>query len=603
MSTLNKDECICGKKKGMLNDSNWKRHTTSCKMRKSKINNLDISSFFKKRSARANMIETSQTKKQRFDIGENAIAVEQIRKPDETVLNVLDNDLTVDLEQIRKPDETVLNVLNIDDLTVDLEQIEKQDKTVLNDLEMDGDPVVFTTIEKLTPDLVEFFFKKGPSQPMPNDLPDKHFPKDKIGRSFHESWYWKGDGNGTKRKWLSYSIKIDKAFCHYCVLFKTKLSNCHWTRHGFNLWKNGPAKIIMHETSEDHIMSSIKHSYKEASFPLIPSITEKLNADICLNKEIISHLIDLTLFLGRHCLSFRGHREGWNEEIRGNFKDLVVLLAKYSPVLASHITEIQIQGRKVNNFLSWQRQNQLIKAISTNILNVIKKELIEAKFLSISLDTTFDVSRKEQVSLIFRYINKNTCIVHERLVAVKETICTTGLHLFGMFETICQEMSINWKEFLIGQSFDGAASMRGEYKGLQSCIKEQNPCATYIWCCAHRFSLVIVDAVSSCTEARDLFGNMETLYEFISCSKKRVSLYSDYQKKYYPKKQLRRLKRVETTRWSSHASALQTVFETFDALIDTLFDLKDDKFTDRICSIKADSLMNYMLTERFILTG
>lgn len=64
MSTLNKDECICGKKKGMLNDTNWKRHTTSCKMQKSKINNSDISSFFKRRSA--NVIETSQTKKQRL---------------------------------------------------------------------------------------------------------------------------------------------------------------------------------------------------------------------------------------------------------------------------------------------------------------------------------------------------------------------------------------------------------------------------------------------------------------------------------------------------------------------------------------------------------
>lgn len=162
-----------------------------------------------------------------------------------------------------------------------------------------------------------------------------------------------------------------------------------------------------------------------------------------LTYEIISHLIDLTLFLGRHCLSFRDHREEWNEVIRGNFKDLVVLLAKYSPVLASHITEIQIKGRKVNNFLSWQRQNQLIIAISTNILNVIEKELKEAKFFSISLDTTFDVSRKEQVSLIFRYVNKNTYIVYQRLVAVKETICTTGLHLFGMFETMCQKMSIN----------------------------------------------------------------------------------------------------------------------------------------------------------------
>ncbi|XP_060855380.1 uncharacterized protein LOC132933062 [Metopolophium dirhodum] len=172
---------------------------------------------------------------------------EQIERQDEIVLNVLDvDDITVDLEQIRKEDETVINILNVDDVAVDLDKIEKQDEAVLNDLEMNGDPVVFTKIEKLTPDLVEFFFKKGPSQPMPKYLPDKHFPKDKINRSFHESWYWKGDGSVTKRKWLSYSIKIDKAFCHYCVLFKTKQSNCHWTKHGFNLWKNGPAKIIMH---------------------------------------------------------------------------------------------------------------------------------------------------------------------------------------------------------------------------------------------------------------------------------------------------------------------------------------------------------------------
>lgn len=157
-------------------------------------------------------------------------------------------------------------------------------------------------------------------------------------------------------------------------------------------------------------------------------------------------------------------------------------MAKYSPTLASHITKIQIKGRKVNNFLSWQYQNQLIKAISTNILNTIKKEILETKFFSISLDTTFDIFRKEQISLIFRYVNQNTYTVHERLVAVRETICRTGLYLFGMLETICQEMSMNWREFLVGQSYDGAASMRGEYKGLQSCIKEQNRFATYIWC-------------------------------------------------------------------------------------------------------------------------
>lgn len=42
---------------------------------------------------------------------------------------------------------------------------------------------------------------------------------------------------------------------------------------------------------------------------------------------------------------------------------------------------------------------------------------------------------------------------------------------------------------------------------------------------------MIVDAVSCCVEARDLFGNLEMLYDFIGSSKHRVNLYSSYQKK------------------------------------------------------------------------
>lgn len=82
--------------------------------------------------------------------------------------------------------------------------------------------------------------------------------------------------------------------------------------------------------------------------------------DKVLNKEIVRHLIDITLYLGRHCLPFRGHKKGWNEQLTGNFKDLAVLLAKYSPALSSYVTQIQLKGRTVHIFLFWQRQHQLI---------------------------------------------------------------------------------------------------------------------------------------------------------------------------------------------------------------------------------------------------
>lgn len=101
-------------------------------------------------------------------------------------------------------------------------------------------------------------FKNGPAQPVPNELPNKCFPKDSQGRSFHENWYYKKQPSGEIicRKWLSYSVRKNKIFCLYCALFGNH-ENKSWTREGFSNWKNGVAKIIIHETSEKHITASI----------------------------------------------------------------------------------------------------------------------------------------------------------------------------------------------------------------------------------------------------------------------------------------------------------------------------------------------------------
>jgi len=53
--------------------------------------------------------------------------------------------------------------------------------------------------------------------------------------------------------------------------------------------------------------------------------------------------------------------------------------------------------------------------------------------------------------------------------------------------------------------------MRDANNGLQAIIKKHNPSATYVWWWAHRFGLVIVDAVSSCSYGKNLFGYLETL--------------------------------------------------------------------------------------------
>lgn len=62
-------------------------------------------------------------------------------------------------------------------------------------------------------------------------------------------------------------------------------------------------------------------------------------------------------------------------------------------------------------------------------------------------------------------------------------------------------------------------------------FKRENPAATYTWFYAHRLSLIVVQGSSSSQNAVDLFGNLESLYAFISSSKKRVSWFDNAQKK------------------------------------------------------------------------
>lgn len=40
-------------------------------------------------------------------------------------------------------------------------------------------------------------------------------------------------------------------------------------------------------------------------------------------------------------------------------------------------------------------------------------------------------------------------------------------------------------DYLLGQGYDGAAAMSGNFKGVQRVIREVNPAALYVHCSAH----------------------------------------------------------------------------------------------------------------------
>jgi len=110
--------------------------------------------------------------------------------------------------------------------------------------------------------------------------------------------------------------------------------------------------------------------------------------------------------------------------------------------------------------------------------------------------------------------------------------------------------------------------------------------------------------VSTSSNAVDTFGNLESLYGFISTSKKRIAFFEKSQKKHYPNQNVRRLKRVETTRWMSYSSALNNVLLTYNAVIETLeYIVSKESRIDFKVGAKASGLIDFLLSHRFILTA
>ncbi|XP_025208301.1 zinc finger MYM-type protein 1-like [Melanaphis sacchari] len=146
-------------------------------------------------------------------------------------------------------------------------------------------------------------------------------------------------------------------------------------------------------------------------------------------------------------------------------------------------------------------------------------------------------------------------------------------------------------ENLRGQCYDGAASMRGSYKGVQARIKEENHLAMYIHCNAHILNLCLIDLAKQVSYVRNVFGTLNTLHNFIGASSKRHAIFE----KMYSVLNIstcegpKTLKSLSDTRWSCRLDALKAVLFNFQTVVSTLEDISEN---DAVYGSDANALLN-----------
>lgn len=267
----------------------------------------------------------------------------------------------------------------------------------------------------------------------------------------------------------------------------------------------------------------------------------------------------------------------------GNFIGLVKLMADENETLAQHIENCQQLAksgqRSPITFLSKYSINSALFAIREYLVMTIVDEINRngGRF-GLLMDGSQDVSSKEQISVVVRYINDANDVV-ERSISFFNAKDTSGEALYNTLRSTLSDVGLSVSN-IIGCSFDGAANMRGEFCGLKSYIMENNVNCMYVWCLSHQFNLANNFAIAASEPIKRILKIAEDSAKIFRGSHVKMNIWSETAKSVPGYNPLQRLKLIGTTRWSSKPNAIVTIISDETHLFVLI------KAMIKVCSLK-----------------
>lgn len=387
------------------------------------------------------------------------------------------------------------------------------------------------------------------------------FPQNKESRKFSSLFFFRTMANGTKinRDWLIYSISTDSIFCICCKLFSMRNRKILLCDNGFNDWRNCSRQIKYHETSCNHIENY--KTWKEfvsrlQSAKTIDNYTLRmLKQEEVYWNNVLKRIFSLVKTLSSQSLAFRGTDEHLYKPNNGNFLKLIEYTASFDVVMQEHVRRVQSQDNAMQpSYLGKTIQNEVIEILAKKVHENIAYKIKQARYFSIILDCTPDISHQDQMTVVIRYIDisQREAHVKEQFLGYLKVVSSTGSDLLDVFLNELQNLGLDYKN-IRGQGYDNGPNMSGKNIGVQKLLLNINPRAFYVPCGNHTLNLTLNDAVSCCLEAKSFFILVQHIYVFFSASTKRWVILVKYVTHLT-------LKPLSDTRWESRIEAIKPYF-------------------------------------------
>ena len=253
-------------------------------------------------------------------------------------------------------------------------------------------------------------------------------------------------------------------------------------------------RIYEHEKSPGHRNAMREYLDFAARLEKLRVIDYELQKHNASEKKkwrlIVERIVDVAFLLARQNIAFRSRRDegilnlvndNAYETNYGNFLEVIRLLADYDVVLFEHLQNVRNKPNKVN-YPSNKSQNETINLISSMIKKKIISEVKKAKYFTLMLDSTPDVSREDQIAEILRYVHIN----ENKDVEIKEVFLgffqVSEKNAASLVETVIEKLNDDGIDLndCRGQAYDNAAVMSGVQTGVQKRILKINPQASLL---------------------------------------------------------------------------------------------------------------------------
>ena len=235
------------------------------------------------------------------------------------------------------------------------------------------------------------------------------------------------------------------------------------------------------------------------------SLSAQHKADKLENRRCFLKILSSLHFLARQGLPLRGHGDDSNS----NFTQLLALRSRDDESLSMWLR------KKTNKYISGDIQNEILRVMSNTILRSIAKDIKSAKFCTIMVDETTDVSNREQVVMCIRWID-SSLVPHEEFIGLYEVDSTQAAKLVKVILDILLRLGIAVSS-IRGQCYDSASAMSGHHSGVATLMQEE-PRAIYTDCYGHTLNLACMDAIKKCTALRDSLDVVQEITQLVKKS-------------------------------------------------------------------------------------